>query len=170
MQSYVSLIQGRLCLAVLQRSWFNAIIAVKIPCCVESCLREIMMIPLGCLSVRMFMSFLMLSWPISSGHVPRSLLTLVRVGFLDLFGLLLKSLEVTIVVLSRLAYRKGIDLLVATAPRICAAFPNVRFVVGALLYTLLVRYEYFSQGVMGQSSSICYKCEKTIFSRIASSF
>ncbi|KAF5351110.1 hypothetical protein D9756_008314 [Leucocoprinus leucothites] len=37
---------------------------------------------------------------------------------------------ITIVVLSRLAYRKGIDLLVATAPRVCAAFPNVRFVVG----------------------------------------
>ncbi|KAJ3560939.1 hypothetical protein NP233_g10511 [Leucocoprinus birnbaumii] len=38
--------------------------------------------------------------------------------------------SVTIVVLSRLAYRKGVDLLVATAPRICLAFPNVRFVVG----------------------------------------
>ncbi|KZT00660.1 glycosyltransferase family 4 protein [Laetiporus sulphureus 93-53] len=37
---------------------------------------------------------------------------------------------VTIVVISRLAYRKGIDLLVATAPRICAYFPNVNFVVG----------------------------------------
>ncbi|KAG5716155.1 Phosphatidylinositol N-acetylglucosaminyltransferase gpi3 subunit [Termitomyces sp. T112] len=37
---------------------------------------------------------------------------------------------ITIVVLSRLAYRKGIDLLVATAPRICAAFPNVRFLIG----------------------------------------
>ncbi|CAA7270260.1 unnamed protein product [Cyclocybe aegerita] len=37
---------------------------------------------------------------------------------------------ITIVVLSRLAYRKGIDLLVATAPRICALFPNVNFVVG----------------------------------------
>ncbi|KZT24146.1 glycosyltransferase family 4 protein [Neolentinus lepideus HHB14362 ss-1] len=37
---------------------------------------------------------------------------------------------ITIVVVSRLAYRKGIDLLVATAPRICATFPNVRFVVG----------------------------------------
>ncbi|EIN09063.1 transferase [Punctularia strigosozonata HHB-11173 SS5] len=36
----------------------------------------------------------------------------------------------TIVVLSRLAYRKGIDLFVATAPRICALFPQVRFVVG----------------------------------------
>ncbi|EIW74367.1 glycosyltransferase family 4 protein [Coniophora puteana RWD-64-598 SS2] len=37
---------------------------------------------------------------------------------------------ITIVVISRLAYRKGIDLLVATAPRICAAFPNVKFIVG----------------------------------------
>ncbi|KAK0214639.1 hypothetical protein EDD85DRAFT_782801, partial [Armillaria nabsnona] len=36
---------------------------------------------------------------------------------------------VTIVVFSRLAYRKGVDL-VATAPRICSAFPNIRFVVG----------------------------------------
>ena len=51
-----------------------------------------------------------------------------------LLGSLLSiALQVTIIVLSRLAYRKGIDLLVATAPRICAAFPNVRFVVGALL-------------------------------------
>ena len=45
----------------------------------------------------------------------------------------LTYLIVTIVVLSRLAYRKGIDLLVATAPRICATFPNVRFVVGECL-------------------------------------
>ncbi|KAH9917322.1 transferase [Fomitopsis serialis] len=41
-----------------------------------------------------------------------------------------KTNEVTIVVISRLAYRKGIDLLVATAPRICALFPNVKFVIG----------------------------------------
>jgi phosphatidylinositol glycan class A protein len=37
---------------------------------------------------------------------------------------------VTIVVISRLVYRKGIDLLVASAPRICELFPSVRFVVG----------------------------------------
>lgn len=37
---------------------------------------------------------------------------------------------VTIVVISRLAYRKGIDLLVATAPKICAMFPQVRFIIG----------------------------------------
>ncbi|KAF9226232.1 glycosyltransferase family 4 protein [Gyrodon lividus] len=40
------------------------------------------------------------------------------------------SETINIVVISRLAYRKGIDLLVATAPRICAAFPNVKFIVG----------------------------------------
>ncbi|TFK41447.1 glycosyltransferase family 4 protein [Crucibulum laeve] len=40
------------------------------------------------------------------------------------------SETITIVVLSRLVYRKGIDLLVATAPRICALFPEVKFVVG----------------------------------------
>lgn len=37
---------------------------------------------------------------------------------------------VTIVVISRLVYRKGIDLLVASAPHICELFPDVRFVVG----------------------------------------
>lgn len=37
---------------------------------------------------------------------------------------------VTIVVLSRLVYRKGIDLLVAVIPRICEAHPKVRFVIG----------------------------------------
>ncbi|PBK63315.1 hypothetical protein ARMSODRAFT_1024061 [Armillaria solidipes] len=50
----------------------------------------------------------------------------------SIFGLGRRSLVILcpIVVLSRLAYRKGIDLLVATAPHICSAFPNVRFVVG----------------------------------------
>ncbi|WVF69309.1 hypothetical protein IAT40_004085 [Kwoniella sp. CBS 6097] len=38
--------------------------------------------------------------------------------------------HITIVVISRLVYRKGIDLLVASAPHICALFPEVRFVVG----------------------------------------
>ncbi|KAK7059722.1 phosphatidylinositol N-acetylglucosaminyltransferase subunit A [Favolaschia claudopus] len=42
-----------------------------------------------------------------------------------------KSSEtITIVFLSRLVYRKGIDLLVAAAPRICHKFPNVRFIIG----------------------------------------
>ncbi|EIM85477.1 glycosyltransferase family 4 protein [Stereum hirsutum FP-91666 SS1] len=42
----------------------------------------------------------------------------------------LTSDTITIVVISRFAYRKGIDLLVASAPRICASFPNVRFLIG----------------------------------------
>ncbi|KAJ2819921.1 Phosphatidylinositol N-acetylglucosaminyltransferase GPI3 subunit, partial [Coemansia sp. 'formosensis'] len=37
---------------------------------------------------------------------------------------------VTIVVLSRLVYRKGIDLLVVAVPRICQLYPRVRFVIG----------------------------------------
>ncbi|TFY64312.1 hypothetical protein EVG20_g5987 [Dentipellis fragilis] len=56
---------------------------------------------------------------------------------------------ITIVVVSRLAYRKGIDLLVATAPRICAAFPNVQFVVGGdgpkLIDLLQMREKHFLQ-------------------------
>ncbi|CCO27933.1 phosphatidylinositol glycan, class A [Rhizoctonia solani AG-1 IB] len=38
--------------------------------------------------------------------------------------------QITIVVISRLAYRKGVDLLVAAAPRICTQFPQVHFVIG----------------------------------------
>ncbi|KAI0727454.1 transferase [Fomitopsis betulina] len=57
--------------------------------------------------------------------------------------------EVTIVVISRLAYRKGIDLLVATAPRICKIFPNVRFVVGGdgpkMIDLLQMREKYMLQ-------------------------
>ncbi|KIP03402.1 glycosyltransferase family 4 protein [Phlebiopsis gigantea 11061_1 CR5-6] len=37
---------------------------------------------------------------------------------------------VTIVVVSRLAYRKGIDLLIAVAPQICKRFPDVSFIIG----------------------------------------
>jgi phosphatidylinositol N-acetylglucosaminyltransferase subunit A len=47
---------------------------------------------------------------------------------------------VNIIVVSRLAYRKGVDLLVATAPCICAAFPNVRFIVGAFLVFHVISY------------------------------
>ncbi|KAF8581261.1 glycosyltransferase family 4 protein [Ramaria rubella] len=56
---------------------------------------------------------------------------------------------ITIVVISRLAYRKGVDLLVATAPRVCARFPNVRFLVGGdgpkLIEILQMREEYLLQ-------------------------
>lgn len=57
--------------------------------------------------------------------------------------------EITIVVISRLAYRKGIDLLVATAPRICALFPNVKFIIGGdgpkLIDLLQMREKYMLQ-------------------------
>ncbi|KIR68477.1 phosphatidylinositol glycan, class A [Cryptococcus bacillisporus CA1873] len=37
---------------------------------------------------------------------------------------------ITIVVISRLVHRKGIDLLISSAPQICALFPKVRFIIG----------------------------------------
>uniref|UniRef100_A0A7N0RCG5 phosphatidylinositol N-acetylglucosaminyltransferase n=1 Tax=Kalanchoe fedtschenkoi TaxID=63787 RepID=A0A7N0RCG5_KALFE len=38
--------------------------------------------------------------------------------------------EIIIVVISRLVYRKGADLLVEVIPAVCRLFPNVRFIVG----------------------------------------
>ncbi len=38
--------------------------------------------------------------------------------------------RIKIVVVSRLVYRKGVDLLVGIIPRICATFPNVDFIIG----------------------------------------
>ncbi len=35
-----------------------------------------------------------------------------------------------IVILSRLVYRKGIDLVVEVIPKICERFPNVHFIIG----------------------------------------
>jgi phosphatidylinositol glycan class A protein len=43
--------------------------------------------------------------------------------------------KVTIVVMSRLVYRKGIDLLIDVIPEICRRFPNVHFVIGTLNIT-----------------------------------
>jgi phosphatidylinositol glycan class A protein len=37
---------------------------------------------------------------------------------------------ITIIVLSRLVYRKGVDLLVDIIPLICKRYPNVRFIIG----------------------------------------
>ncbi|KAE9391748.1 transferase [Gymnopus androsaceus JB14] len=56
---------------------------------------------------------------------------------------------INIVVISRFAYRKGIDLLVATAPRICAAFPNIKFIIGGdgpkMIDLLQMREKYLLQ-------------------------
>lgn len=38
--------------------------------------------------------------------------------------------RLTIVVLSRLMYRKGIDLLIAAIPRLCASHPDIHFLIG----------------------------------------
>lgn len=38
--------------------------------------------------------------------------------------------KITIVVMSRLVYRKGIDLLFDVIPEICNRYPNVHFVIG----------------------------------------
>ncbi|CEQ39130.1 SPOSA6832_00631, partial [Sporobolomyces salmonicolor] len=38
----------------------------------------------------------------------------------------------TIVCITRLVYRKGIDLLIAALPKVCALHPDVRFLIGAL--------------------------------------
>lgn len=40
------------------------------------------------------------------------------------------SKRVNIVVVSRLVYRKGIDLLVRVIPKVCESFPNVHFIIG----------------------------------------
>ncbi|KAJ3095063.1 hypothetical protein HK100_005930, partial [Physocladia obscura] len=40
------------------------------------------------------------------------------------------STKITIVVISRLVYRKGTDLLVSVIPRVCALFPQVEFIIG----------------------------------------
>uniref|UniRef100_A0A5B7BV36 phosphatidylinositol N-acetylglucosaminyltransferase n=1 Tax=Davidia involucrata TaxID=16924 RepID=A0A5B7BV36_DAVIN len=42
----------------------------------------------------------------------------------------LSSNEIVIVVISRLVYRKGADLLVEVIPEVCSLYPNVRFIVG----------------------------------------
>ncbi|XP_063941912.1 phosphatidylinositol N-acetylglucosaminyltransferase subunit A isoform X1 [Daucus carota subsp. sativus] len=42
----------------------------------------------------------------------------------------LSSDEIIIVVISRLVYRKGADLLVEVIPGVCRLFPNVRFIIG----------------------------------------
>jgi glycosyltransferase involved in cell wall biosynthesis len=37
---------------------------------------------------------------------------------------------INIVILSRLVYRKGVDLVVEVIPEICKRFPNVYFIIG----------------------------------------
>ncbi|KAL4073683.1 glycosyltransferase family 4 protein [Scleroderma citrinum] len=79
------------------------------------------------------------------------------------------SETINIVVLSRLAYRKGIDLLVATAPRVCAAFPNVKFIVGGdgpkLNDLLQVRERYMLQDRMELLGSVRHRDVRNVLIR-----
>jgi phosphatidylinositol glycan class A protein len=45
-------------------------------------------------------------------------------------------MTVTIVIISRLVYRKGADLQVAVIPRICAKYSRVRFIIGKIVFAL----------------------------------
>ncbi|KDR68355.1 hypothetical protein GALMADRAFT_256998 [Galerina marginata CBS 339.88] len=76
---------------------------------------------------------------------------------------------ITIVVLSRLAYRKGIDLLVATAPKICALFPNVNFVVGGdgpkLIDLLQMREKHLLQDRIELLGPVRHKDVLSVLSR-----
>ena len=54
--------------------------------------------------------------------------TEVRVS--SLVSRCINKILVTIVVVSRLVYRKGMDLLVEVIPEVCELYPNVDFLIG----------------------------------------
>ena len=45
------------------------------------------------------------------------------------------AFTVTVVVVSRLVYRKGMDLLAGVIPIICANHPDVNFIIGIYIHT-----------------------------------
>jgi len=45
--------------------------------------------------------------------------------------------SVTVIVMSRLVYRKGADFLGAIIPEICSQFPAVDFIIGKLVVHLV---------------------------------
>ena len=83
-----------------------------------------------------------------NSNCPQSLLLLVykheNVSFFS---------AVTIVVVSRLVYRKGMDLLAGIIPEVCCRYPDVNFIIGAFL-SVLYNIEYIimlcSSHFMGQ--------------------
>lgn len=58
-----------------------------------------------------------------------SLFVLVLLWF-DSMYLFLASFPVRVVVMCRLVYRKGVDLLTAIIPQICSQHPDVDFIIG----------------------------------------
>ncbi|KAG8937049.1 hypothetical protein FRC02_008156 [Tulasnella sp. 418] len=73
---------------------------------------------------------------------------------------------ITIVVICRLTYRKGVDLLVAAAPRVCQQFPNVRFIVGGdgpkLIELLQMREKYQLQDRIILLGSVQHKDVRSV--------
>lgn len=83
----------------------------------------------------------------------------------------------TVIVLSRLVYRKGIDLVAAVLPVMCKMFPNVTFLIGTyaprsshseiplfvttLLYSLLYRILAIHLLSFLRSSFLCYRWRRT---------
>ena len=58
---------------------------------------------------------------------------------------------VTIVVVSRLVYRKGMDLLAGIIPEICTKHPDVQFIIGR--YTIKLYENAFKQDFCNQVAS-----------------
>lgn len=80
---------------------------------------------------------------------------------------------ITIVVLTRLVYRKGVDLLVDVIPAVCSRFPNVRFLIGgdgpkrANLEDMVSKHNLFSRvtfkGAVAHSEVRDILCQGQIF-------
>ena len=50
---------------------------------------------------------------------------------------LMHTCTVTVVVVSRLVYRKGMDLLAGVIPIVCASHPDVDFIIGIIIHSYL---------------------------------
>lgn len=76
------------------------------------------------------------------------------------------SKRITIVAVSRLVYRKGVDLLVSVIPKVCKRHDNVYFIIGAHmakvpLCAAVAEGALASQAATGQSVSSWSKCAKS---------
>jgi glycosyltransferase involved in cell wall biosynthesis len=79
------------------------------------------------------------------------------------------NVVVVIVVISRLYYNKGIDLLVAVIPRICAIHPGARFIIAGdgpkFLDLEQMREKYMLQDRVEMLGSIRHEEVRDVFSR-----
>jgi phosphatidylinositol glycan class A protein len=70
--------------------------------------------------------------------------------------------EIIIVVISRLVYRKGADLLVEVIPEICRLYPNVSLVHNSWIYLFLCSYAYAALELLYQMDSHIQMLQTTI--------